>query len=132
MLSKKVRDTSKDFTALDAAGNDDASGIRLDGATLWVTDEKDYNLYTRHAFPVLLPSAGHVFHVGLAEAHRAYRQVVAQETPAHAGRLMRGGSGQLPHALSILATSTSYTYRAYSKAYCNCADEIAEATFTTP
>ena len=42
------------------------------------------------------------------------------------------GEADLPHALSNLTTGRSYTYKVYSQAGCNSADEITGASFTTP
>ena len=44
----------------------------------------------------------------------------------------RVAAGTKSASLSSLTASTSYTYKAYDKANCNSADELATATFTTP
>ena len=41
-------------------------------------------------------------------------------------------AGTKSASLSSLTASTTYTYKAYDKAGCNSADELATATFTTP
>ena len=45
VLATGARDTSKDFNALNNAGNDDPEGIWSDGTTMWVADQSDEKLY---------------------------------------------------------------------------------------
>ncbi len=45
VLATRVRDPSKDFNRLNAAGNDDPEGIWSDGTTMWVADQSDEKLY---------------------------------------------------------------------------------------
>ena len=44
-LATKGRDAAKDFNTLEAAGNENPSGIWSDGTTLWVADITDNKIY---------------------------------------------------------------------------------------
>ena len=55
-MATKQRDSAKDFNTLDAAGNDNPTGLWSDGSTMWVVDHSDekvyaYDMDTKARFP---------------------------------------------------------------------------------
>ena len=44
-MATKQRDSGKDFNALDAAGNDNPTGLWSDGSIMWVVDHSDEKVY---------------------------------------------------------------------------------------
>ena len=49
-MSDKSRDTSRDYTTLNAAGNTNPRGIWSNGTTMWAVDIDDEKIYAYHSF----------------------------------------------------------------------------------
>ena len=126
-MSDKSRDPSQDYAIDDA--NTIPYGIWSDGTTMWVTDSFKDKLFAYYAFPALLAGDVAVNSATVTLSGHEADWWIKQTAPT-AGSCIAGESDH-SHALSSLIKDTEYTYKAYSQAGCNDADEIASTTFTT-
>ena len=129
-MSDKSRDPGKDYNGLDAAGNGNPRGLWSDGSTTWVADNSDGKVYAYHSYPALLASDVTAISATLTLTNHSGDWWLKKTAPT-AGTCVAGEADH-SHALTALAISSTYAYKAYGKSGCADADEISSESFTTP
>ena len=132
--SDKSRDAAKDYEL--HTDHTAPAGIWSSGTTMYVVDRgNDYKIYAYYSMdPGTKLSAHYVkattatlYVGGHLDAWWYQRTAPTGDATCHSV-----AAGAKSASLSSLTASTTYTYKAYDKANCNAADELATATFTTP
>ena len=132
-MSDGSRDSAKDYSDL-GSDTDDIYGIWSDGTTMWVVEQDEKKLFAYHSMDpgakLTTASVGNTTATLYLGAH-AGAWWHKRTTPSGDNTCTSVAAGTSTASLSGLAIATAYTYKAYDKANCNDADEIATVTFNT-
>ncbi len=133
-----ARNAAKDFDIRDAAGVRYPYGIWADGATIWVSDNAEDNLYAYYGYSPLtarnvtagsarLTLTGHTGDWWFRQTAPDMRPCTVSSGFYQYNIYQRRGN----RSIIGLARDTEYTYTAYGVSGCESGDALASVTFTT-
>ena len=131
--SDKSHDAAKDYEL--ATVNEEPVGLWSDGVTMYVADRDDSKIYAYYSMDSGAKLSAHYVKATTAMLYVGGHLDAwwyQRTAPSGDATCQSVAAGTKSASLSSLTASTAYTYKAYDKAGCNSADELATATFTTP